>query len=690
MIKRKPGDLPYSIVSNFRDKGLGMGKLHTFSGFNKLSFIVMNKKTMLGTALCIWAAQIITSQETTQEQPVNELEEVVLSDSKFDLKREQSGKVITKITAQELERSQGQSVATVLNRVAGIYMNGSNNAAGEVINTYVRGGRNRQVVIRVDGVTVNDPSKINGEFDLRLLSVNQIESIEVLKGSSSTLYGSGAAAAVINIALKKESKDKISANFETSIGSNQSQEDQNYDIQEFANSASVTGTLGKFSYLASFGNQYSDGLSAAEPLTETSEAFEKDFFNKYNVYTKAGYKFNSRFKFHLYGAMDFFDSNYDNGAGADGNNDASNEQLRVGSHWEYTYDKGSFIFTDSYALLDRGFITDTYASKSESRLYTFDAYNKYQFKNTFYTIIGVNGAYSDFNGYSAFGRNLPLNRDINDNEADFDIVDPYLNIVYTSKMGLNVNAGVRLNIHSEYGTHFVYSANPSYTYNFGDNYLKGLASYSTAYITPSLYQLYSPLYGALDLKPEENTTLEGGLELSLNKKTRISTVYFKREEKNFVDFVDLGNFIYKYQNVKEDFTTSGVEVEVNTHLLQDKLQLSGNFTYTKVDEELSQIRIPEIMFNLSVGYQLNQKTYASLAYQYNDDRNDSFYNADTFQVEPVKLESYGLLDFYINHRLLRTMNIFAGMSNITNEDFQESYGYSTRGRNAKIGCSLSF
>ncbi|MFL1897348.1 TonB-dependent receptor plug domain-containing protein [Aquimarina sp. 2-A2] len=650
----------------------------------------MNKKTMLGTALCIWAAQLITSQETTSQQPINELEEVVVSDSKFDLKREQSGKVITKITAQELEKSQGQSVATVLNRVAGIYMNGSNNAAGEVINTYVRGGRNRQVVIRINGVTVNDPSKINGEFDLRLLSVNQIESIEVLKGSSSTLYGSGAATAVINITLKKESKDKIAANFESSIGSNQSQEDQDYDIQEFVNSASVNGTLGKFSYLASFGNQYADGLSAAESPDDSSETFEKDFFNKYNVYTKAGYKVNDRFKFHFFGAMDFFDSSYDDGARADGNNNASNEQLRAGSYWEYKYAKGSFIFTDSYALLDRDFETDTYASRSESRLYTFDAYNKYRFKDSFYTILGVNGAYSDYNGYSAFGRDLPLNRDIDDNQADFDIVDPYFNIVYTSKIGLNINAGARVNIHSEYGTHLVYSMNPSYTYEFGENYIKGLASYSTAYITPSLYQLYAPLYGNLDLEPEENTTIEGGLELSLNKKTRISTVYFRRDEKNFVDFVDLGSFVYQYQNVEEDFTTSGIEVEMSIQLLDDKLQLSGNFTYTKIDEELSQIRIPEIMFNVTTGYQLNKTTFASLSYRYNDEREDSFYNATTFEVEDVTLEGFGLLDFYINHKLLSNMNVFASVSNITNEDFQESFGYSTRGRNAKIGFSLSF
>jgi vitamin B12 transporter len=41
---------------------------------------------------------------------------------------------------------------------------------------------------------------------LRLLPVEQIESIEIMKGASSTLYGSGAATGVINITLKKAGK----------------------------------------------------------------------------------------------------------------------------------------------------------------------------------------------------------------------------------------------------------------------------------------------------------------------------------------------------------------------------------------------------------------------------------------------------------------------------------------------------
>lgn len=64
---------------------------------------------------------------------------------------------------------------------------------------------------------------------MRLLSSDQIESIEIVKGAASTLYGNGAATAVINITTRKASQKKISAIFSSTIASNQSQDDSAYN-----------------------------------------------------------------------------------------------------------------------------------------------------------------------------------------------------------------------------------------------------------------------------------------------------------------------------------------------------------------------------------------------------------------------------------------------------------------------------
>ncbi|WP_025741387.1 TonB-dependent receptor plug domain-containing protein [Aquimarina pacifica] len=645
----------------------------------------MNKKMFFGAAFAMFATQIISAQEVTSDEKVNELEEVVLSDSKFKLKREQSGKVITKISKEELERSQGQSVATVLNRVAGVSINNSTSAAGEPLGVYVRGGRNRQVVIRIDGITVSDPSSSAGDFDLRLLAVNQIESIEVLKGASSTLYGSGAAAAVINITTTSESKKEIAAQFSTSLGTNQSQEDQGYDINEFVNLASVNGTVNKVSYMVSLGNQFTDGLSAAE-----AEGAESDSYSKYNVYAKVGYKVNKNFKFHFFGNLDTYKSDFDGGAAFDADNQFESTQERIGNFLEFNYNenKGSFTAVTSFANLEREFISG-FPSQYEGKIFAFDVYHKYKLENGLYTLVGVNGSNSDFNLFSIpFGAS-DFEQTINDNEADFDIVDPYVNLVYTSDFGLNINAGARLNMHSAYGNHFVYSVNPSYTYTFGGNYIKGLASYSTAYITPSLFQLYDTAFfsGNPDLQPEESRTIEVGAELSHEKRAMLSVVYFNRKSENFITF-DPVTFVNS--NSSEDIDVDGIEAMVETKFLDDKLIITGNYTYTNIDKLEDNIRIPEHVIQASLGYQVCDKTYTSLSYQYSGERTDSNFDPITFAPVAVPLDSYGILDFYVNYQLLKNLTLFGAVNNIANEDYQEVFGYNTRGRNARVGLNLTF
>jgi vitamin B12 transporter len=102
-----------------------------------------------------------------------------------------------------LSKKSGQSLAAILSTVAGLEING-NQSAGKNLGYYIRGGRNRQTLILIDGIPVTDASGINLEYDL--IPAEQVESIEIMKGAASTLYGSGAAAGVINITKKAGKK----------------------------------------------------------------------------------------------------------------------------------------------------------------------------------------------------------------------------------------------------------------------------------------------------------------------------------------------------------------------------------------------------------------------------------------------------------------------------------------------------
>ena len=640
------------------------------------------KKNVL-VAVCLGVSSLLLAQNKNLEK----LDTVIL-DTKTPIARKNSGKTVVTISKETLENSSGQSVADVLNTVSGIEINGARSNDGQSLSYFIRGGRNRQVVIMVDGVQLNDASQIANDYDLRLVPATSVEKIEILKGASSVLYGSGAATAVINITTKKASKEPISATISSTLGTNRPTEsDDNIKLQSFTSYATVNGTVNNFFYNASFSNRYTDGLSAiAAP--EGEDLFESDVFNRYDGRINLGYHISEDISISQFFSFDKFKAGFDNFDFTDAEFQSISEQLKTGGHFEWKYKNGTYVFNDTYTWIERE-VASSFPAKYDSESYTFDNFLNHRVTDQLQVLIGLNGNFSSFNSFSIPFGETGFNQDVDEDTAKFNIIDPYVNAVYISDFGLTVNAGARLNIHSVYDTHLVYNVNPSYAVSFDKNTLKILGSYSTAYITPSLYQLYDPIYGNEELTPEENRTIEGGLEFSSEEDFRISTLYFNREETNYVDFVviDPDLYISQYLNIDETFTTSGIEVEVFKKF-SNKISVQANYTNTQADERFA-LRIPEHKANASLQYKLNKSVFFGLDYQYVSERDDSYFNPDTALNETITLDSYGILNFKINGQITKNLKLFAGVSNIFDEEYEELYRYQTRGRNIHTGFTLT-
>ena len=211
-----------------------------------------------------------------------------------------------------------------------------------------------------------------------------------------------------------------------------------------------------------------------------------------------------------------------------------------------------------------------------------------------------------------------------------------------------------------------------------------MASLSTAFVTPSLYQLYSQ-YGTLTLTPEKNTTLESGFEVALlNKKLTLNAVGFYREQNNSIGF----DATFHYANVEGLNKAKGVETNV-IYVLNSKLNLNANYTFTQVDEALNRL-IPKHKVNGSIDFSATNRLFLNASYQYLDARQDAFFDGNTFAVVPAKLGSYQLLNALVKYELVKNrLSIFGSATNILNKDFVENIGYSTRGRNFKLGLNIN-
>ena len=613
---------------------------------------------LLGTTL--FAQTNNSAQDSTALQ---ELEEVVVSDSRFALKRENSGKTVISINAEEISRNQGKSVAELINTRSGIVVNGSRSNAGQNISVFTRGGNNRQVLVIIDGIQVSDPSNVNAEYDLRQLALSQIERIEILKGAASTLYGNAAATTVINITTKKATAEGVSLETISTFATNNAQINRNSNISDVSNTVSISARKNNLSVFASGGHQFTDGLSAAI-------GDENDSFSRINGNLKLGYDFSERFQISASAFYNKIKSDFDNGFPVeDADFSFFSEQSRFGLSSKYTYANGSINFNGAFNQIARSF-DSSFPSAFNSESLVFDVYNKYTFDKKFYTILGLN---------------IIENRTLFTEEQQTTTVDPYANVVYVSDFGLNINAGARLNISSDYGTNAIYNLNPSYRLKVNEGYLKFFGTYATSFIAPNLSQLFGPFGANPDLDPEEDTTIEGGVEYRPFKNFRISALYFNRREENRIQFVtiDPDTFESQFQNNPGTADFDGIEVELEISPINN-LQVSANYTYTNAEEGLS-LRIPENVFNASVNYSFAKNTNASVSYQQTSSRDDLDFN--TF--ENVVLENYGILSAYIGHRFNQKISVFANIENITNTDYLEISNFTTRGVNFRVGVQLS-
>ena len=163
----------------------------------------MSKK-MIALSVCLIATTLVFGQKKdslTKKSP-EQLEDVIVTANKIEQKQNGTSKVITIISAAQIQQNAGRTIAQVLNEQAGLSLPGTLSNLGTVPSIYMRGAASGRTLILIDGAPVGDPSMISNEFDLNLVPLNQVERIEILKGAQSTLYGSDAIGGVINIINK--------------------------------------------------------------------------------------------------------------------------------------------------------------------------------------------------------------------------------------------------------------------------------------------------------------------------------------------------------------------------------------------------------------------------------------------------------------------------------------------------------
>ncbi len=257
---------------------------------NKLSLQIVISLSML---FCpFWMTEAAVAEEK-QNQDIH-LEEIIVTAERSE-KELRTGDVDVEETPSDVvvierEAFEGkmETVSDVIEKEAGIQVR-QTGGLGSFSSVSLRGSSSDQVMVFMDGILLNDAS--GGGVDLSTISLGEVESIEVYKGSAPINFGASSIGGVINIKTRRAEK-RFSANAGVGYGS--------------FNTRSAKGFInhkpGKFDYLVSADalasdNDFevlNDNGTPLNPDDDRVESRNNAQFGQFTLLGKAGYDFTHR------------------------------------------------------------------------------------------------------------------------------------------------------------------------------------------------------------------------------------------------------------------------------------------------------------------------------------------------------------------------------------------------------------
>ncbi len=210
-----------------------------YAVFNSLKKVIKISSIIIGYSL---VSKPVISQVITDTIVIGQsvdLDEVTIESTRVPLIYSEVARVVTIITADDIEQSPVNGVSDLLNYSINVDVRqrGLNDVQSDVS---IRGGSFEQTLILLNGIMVNDPQTGHHNMDLPI-SLNDIEKIEILEGPGSRIFGPNAFSGAINIITKTETKNKFGLDASAgSYGSYNTSVSGNINSGKFNNYLSVS------------------------------------------------------------------------------------------------------------------------------------------------------------------------------------------------------------------------------------------------------------------------------------------------------------------------------------------------------------------------------------------------------------------------------------------------------------------
>lgn len=521
-----------------------------------------------------------SSEELNRFKDLDDKSGIVVTGSRGERRLKDSTVATEVISKKRIEQTGARNVAEVLDTQLGI--NVSPFFGGSQIQ--MLGLDSKYVLFLVDGQRV--VGRLNNTVDLTRFKVQNIERIEIVKGSSSALYGADAIGGVINIITKQADKPEH-YQFRTTYGNGrqtqfgtQGEKNMIADVG-FRNSIMATNFFGGFNQSAAYDLDPKTPATTGNAFSDSNVGGNITFNPDGALKVKTGINYLNR-------KQQGIDSRPTGGV-FDRTND-TNDFMGIGAI-EYSYGKNNMIsFRGNYARWENKFRLD---QRNSNELDTKELTNEQSSQGTVQLDHEINSSHMLTVGVESFSEELESDR-LRQRFAFRTRRAAYLQdewIVYRNSIVWRLVPGVRHDIDSQFGgqTTPKLATRVDITSN-----LIFRASYGRGFRPPSFRELYlrfeNPGVGYVvdgneRLRPEKSITVNADMEYSPFKFWSLSLGVFRNDITDLIQF-NFGNqtsefATFELTNIDRAYTR-GVEVGSRVRFLKYfALELGYNHTDTR-------------------------------------------------------------------------------------------------------------
>ncbi len=615
--------------------------------------------------LCVGAAVTAAAVCLAQDDAAVQMDSYVVTATKTETALSELGYSVSLITRDQIENSKFTYVTDLLQTIPGLDYR-SNGMRASTATLSIRGLNGYHTKVLINGIPAQDTSGTQVTPTLNDLTLDDVERIEIVRGGSSSLYGSNAIGGVINI-ITRRGEEGVRTALGVEVGS--------HGFQKYKASVRGASDIIDFSLSNTFTGER--GISV---LTSNQE---DDNFRMQEHSGRIGLQLADTLRLDLFGRFARGQEEYDdNWALDDGNlvnGDFNIQRYQAGAKLAATdllgfWDSALSISASQARRSDRDALTklsyqgDTYEAEWQNSLRLND-------RNTFTTGIEYVEERTDV---VAFGSTVNERHRTEAVYAQHQI-EPLENLFLT--------AGLRYNNHSVFGEETTYSGSAAYLIEQTGTKLR--VSYGTGYRSPSLYELFAPTFfgspvGNAALDPETSETWDMGFEQeALKGKVRFGMTYFETRVEDYIAY----DFVVGYTQVS-GIKTHGVESFVSWQTTDN---LTMNLSHTWQDTT-------DMDTDEDLAYRPRNKASADLNYRFLDRRANLNLNATyvgrrdkgAFDAGDKRVDDYVLANLALTYKLTDDLEVFGRIHNLLNENYEVIRGFDTYDRSYYVGMTLSF